>query len=216
MEARNMRNEDESRSGRPVVVTEFLTLDGYIVGPDEDISWVAEGFDPQMQEDLAAHIGRYGLFVFGRTTYEIFAEYWPHAEPYDAGDAVRPSEGKEDPRIIKALNEQPKLVFSTTLGEADWAGTRVVAGDVAGEIRRLKQEQGGAIGLQGSASIAQALAAADLVDEYRLYLHPVVLGAGTPLFATGHNRRDFELTDLTQYANGVIATTHQRKENGER
>jgi dihydrofolate reductase len=211
-----MSNEDVSTAGRPVVVTEFLTLDGYIVGPDEDISWVAEGFDPQMQEDIAAGMNRFGLFVFGRTTYEIFAEYWPHAEPYDEGDALLPSEGKEDPRIIKALNDQPKLVFSTTLAEPEWAGTRVAAGDVAGEIRRLKQEQGGAIGLQGSASIVQALAAADLVDEYRLYLHPVVLGAGTPLFASGHDRRDFELTDLVRYANGVIATTHQRKEHGER
>jgi dihydrofolate reductase len=211
-----MSNEDVSTAGRPVVVTEFLTLDGYIVGPDEDISWVAEGFDPQMQEDIAARMNRFGLFVFGRTTYEIFAEYWPHAEPYDEGDALLPSEGKEDPRIIKALNDQPKLVFSTTLTEPEWAGTRVAAGDVAGEIRRLKQEQGGAIGLQGSASIVQALAAADLVDEYRLYLHPVVLGAGTPLFASGHDRRDFELTDLVRYANGVIATTHQRKEHGER
>jgi dihydrofolate reductase len=211
-----MSNEDVSTAGRPVVVTEFLTLDGYIVGPDEDISWVAEGFDPQMQEDIAAGMNRFGLFVFGRTTYEIFAEYWPHAEPYDEGDALLPSEGKEDPRIIKALNDQPKLVFSTTLTEPEWAGTRVAAGDVAGEIRRLKQEQGGAIGLQGSASIVQALAAADLVDEYRLYLHPVVLGAGTPLFASGHDRRDFELTDLVRYANGVIATTHQRKEHGER
>jgi dihydrofolate reductase len=211
-----MSHEDVSTSGRPLVVTEFVTLDGYIVGPDEDISWVAEGFDPQMQEDIAAGMSRFGLFVFGRTTYEIFAEYWPNAEPYDAGDALSPSEGREDPRIIKALNEQPKLVFSTTLDQAEWAGTRVVAGGVADEIRRLKHEPGGAIGLQGSASIAQALAAADLVDEYRLYLHPVVLGAGTPLFAAGHNRLDFELTDLTRYANGVVATTHQRKENGER
>lgn len=201
---------------RPVVVTEFLTLDGYIVGPDEDISWVSDGFDPQMQEDIAVDLMRYDLFVFGRTTYDIFAEYWPHAEPYDEGDALKPSEGKEDPRIIKALNERPKLVFSTTLTEPAWAGTRVVAGDVADEIRRLTHEPGGPIGLQGSASIAQALAAADLVDEYRIYLHPVVLGAGTPLFALGHQRRDFELTDLTRYANGVIATTYQRKEKDDR
>ncbi|MGH9286936.1 MAG: hypothetical protein ACRD0V_01345 [Acidimicrobiales bacterium] len=80
-----MNRQTESR-GRRVVVTEFVTLDGFMVGPDEDMSWVAVGFDPQMQEDLAEDIGRtYDLFVFGRVTYNIFAGYWPHAVPYDVG-----------------------------------------------------------------------------------------------------------------------------------
>ena len=64
--------------GRRVIVAEFVTLDGYMVGPDEDVSWVAVGFDPQMQEDIAVDIsGTFDLFVFGRVTYEIFADYWP-------------------------------------------------------------------------------------------------------------------------------------------
>lgn len=204
--------------GRRVVVAAFLTLDGYMVGPDEDISWVAEGFDPQMQEDIAHDMDTlYDTFVLGRVTYDIFAAYWPHVEAYDSGDEVNPSGGKEDPRIIRALNERPKVVFSTTLGQPDWAGTRVVAGDVAEEVRRLRAEPGRAVGVQGSASIVQALAAADLVDEYRLYLHPVLLGAGKPLFhGGGLDRRDFRLTGLTRYDNGVIATVHQRIEGGAR
>jgi dihydrofolate reductase len=87
-----------------------------------------------------------------------------------------------------------------------------VAGGLEDEIRRLKQEPGEAIGVQGSASIVQALARADLVDEYRLYVHPVVLGAGKPLFAAGHARQDFALTRLARYANGVVATTYERKD----
>jgi dihydrofolate reductase len=206
--------DDETESGRRrVVVSEFVTLDGYMVGPDEDISWVAEGFDPQMQDDIADETDRlYDLFVFGRVTFDMFADYWPHAVPYDKGDALKPSAGKEDPRIIRALNDRPKLVFSTTLGEPDWAGTRVVAGGVEDEIRRLKHEPGQAIAVQGSASIVQALARADLVDEYHLYLHPVLLGDGKPLFPAGHDRQDVELTGLTRYANGVIATTYERKD----
>jgi dihydrofolate reductase len=199
--------------GRRVVVSEFVTLDGYMVGPEEDMSWVTDGFDPQMQDDVAEDLSRtFDLFVFGRVTYDIFAAYWPHAVPYDEGDELMPAEGKEDPRIIRALNERPKVVFSTTLGDPGWGNTRVVAGGVENEIRRLKNEPGTAIGIQGSASIVQALARADLIDEYRLYMHPVLLGDGKPLFAAGHDREEFELTRLTQYGNGVIGTTYERKD----
>ncbi len=198
---------------RRVVVAEFVTLDGYMIGPDEDISWVIDGFDPQMQEDVAVDLSTtFDLFVFGRVTYEIFAPYWPHAVPYDEGDALNPSEGKEDPRIIRALNDSPKLVFSTTLGEPEWANTRVVAGGLEDEIRRLKKEPGKAIGIQGSASIVHALARADLVDEYHLYQHPVLLGGGKLLFPAGHGRQNLDLTRLTRYDNGVVALTYERKD----
>ena len=204
-------------AGRRLVVVEFLTMDGYMVGPDEDMSWVAEGFDPQMQEDIADDVDRlFGTFVFGRVTFDIFVDYWPHAVPYEDGDALAPAEGREDPRIIRALNDRPKVVFSTTLGDPGWAGTRVVAGGLTDEIRRLKAEPGRDICVQGSASVVEAAAAADLVDEYRLYLHPVLLGAGKPLFAPGHDRTDLDLTHLARYDNGVVAVVYQRKDGATR
>jgi dihydrofolate reductase len=197
---------------RSVIVSTFVTLDGYMVGPDEDISWVAEGFDPEMQEDIAVAMSRdVGVFVFGRVTFEIFAEYWPNAMPYDQGDELRPSEGREDPRIIRALNESPKLVFSKTLENPEWENTRVVDEGLEDEVRELKKQPGKPINIQGSASIVQALERADLIDEYRLYVHPVLLGAGKRLFATGINRQDFELSDVKQYANGVVSMTYKRK-----
>src|SRR5262245_9047360 len=204
----------ETRLGkrRGVVVAEFVTLDGFIVGLDEDMSWVSHGFDRRMQEDIAQDIGSYDLFVFGRVTFEIFAGYWPDAVAYDAGDSLDPAGGKEDPRIIRALNEEAKLVFSTTLGEPGWPGTRVVGGGIEDEVSRLRSEPGSAMLVQGSAHVVQALARADLVDEYRLFLHPVLLGAGTPLFGGGHGRQDLDLVRTVQYANGVIATTYQRRE----
>jgi dihydrofolate reductase len=202
--------------GRRVVVTEFVTLDGVMVGPDEDMSWVAVGFDPQMQDDLAEDMSGFDLFVFGRVTYGIFADYWPHAVPYDEGDAPKPAEGREDARIIRALNETPKLVFSTTLEQPKWDNTRVVAAGLEDEIRRLKQEPGGAMAIQGSASIVEALSRVDLIDEYRLYVHPVLLGDGKRLFLGGQTRQDFALTGLTRYANGVIATTYERKDGADR
>jgi dihydrofolate reductase len=165
-----------------------------------------------MQDDIAEAMSREsGVFVLGRATYEIFVAYWPQAVPYDEGDALDVAEGKEDPRIIRALDELPKLVFSRTLGGSDWNNTRVVGDGLEDEIRRLKQQPGKAINIQGSASIVQALGRADLIDEYRLYVHPVLLGAGKPLFAPGHDRQDLELASSKPYANGVVAATYRRK-----
>ena len=107
-------------------------------------------------------------------------------------------------------------MFSTTLGEPDWAGTQVLTGGLEDEIRRLKKEPGKAIGIQGSASVVHALARADLVDAYHLYQHPVLLGDGKPLFPAGHARQDLELTNLTRYDNGVVALTYERKDGGAR
>ena len=198
--------------GRRVVVSEFVTLDGYMVGPDEDMSWAVAGFDPQMQADIAEEMSRESdAFVFGRLTYEIFAAYWPGAVPYDVGDELSPAEGKEDPRIIRALNDFPKLVFSTTLTGSEWSNTRIVGEGLEDEIRRLKEQPGKAVSIQGSASIVQALARADLIDEYLLYVHPVLLGGGKPLFATGTTRQDLELARIKPYANGVVAMSYTRR-----
>jgi dihydrofolate reductase len=204
-------------AGKRIVVTEFVTLDGYMVGADEDMSWVAAGFDQQMQEDIATDMdSSYDTFVFGRVTYDIFAAYWPHALPYDEGDELKPAEGKEDRRIIRALNDRPKVLVSTTVTEPTWANTRVVAGGLENEVRRLKREPGKAMLVQGSASIVHALGRADLVDEYRLYVHPVLLGEGKALFPPGQARQDLTLTGLTRYANGVLATTYQRTNGADR
>ena len=197
--------------GRQVVAQTFVTLDGYMVGPDEDISWVIAGFDPEMADDIAAHMSDAELFLLGRVTYEIFAAYWPHAVPYEDGDPIDPAGGKEDPRIIRALNDSPKVVFSTTLAEAGWDNARVVAGGLGDEVRSLKAQPGGPINVQGSASIVQALARADLIDEYRLYVHPVLLGDGKRLFANGLDRQDLALAGIKPYANGVVATTYRRR-----
>ena len=199
-------------AGRPVVVPHFVSLDGFVVGPEEDMSWVVDHFNPEMADDIAvAMTDQSDTFVLGRVTYQIFESYWPTAKPYEPGDALAPAEGKEDPRIIRALNDYPKIVFSKTLKPPAWKNTRVVREGVEEEIRRLKQQPGRAINVQGSASIVQTLARADLIDEYQLYVHPVVLGDGKPLFRPGFSRQDFERVRVKPYENGVMGLTYRRK-----
>jgi dihydrofolate reductase len=195
---------------RQLTASTFVTLDGYMVGPDEDVSWVVASFHPEMAADVAEDISeRSGGFVLGRVTYEIFAAYWPHAVPYEPGDALAPAQGKEDPRIIRALNEYPKILVSRTLTAPEWNNTRVVSSGLVEEIRALKQQSGKALNIQGSASIVQALA--DEIDEYHLYVHPVVLGAGKRLFADGAGRQEFELALSKPYPSGVVAMHYRRR-----
>ena len=101
------------------------------------------------------------------------------------------------------MNEIPKVVFSSTLTDPAWADTRVVSGDLAAEIAKLKAEDGGPLLLHGGASFARALAALGLIDEYRLYVHPVALGDGLPLFG---ERVRLKLVDSRTFATGVVAS----------
>src|SRR5262245_15988980 len=139
-----------------------------------------------------------GAFLLGRRTYEIFAEYWP-------------SVTDETDQIARALNNRPKYVVSTTLREAAWPGTSVLSGDVAGRVAELKQQSGGPLLLIGSARLAQTLLAHELVDEYRLLLHPVVVGGGKRLF-DHHDGEPVELrlADSTTTGSGLVILSYQR------
>jgi dihydrofolate reductase len=140
-----------------------------------------------------------GGFVLGRRTYEIFAASWPTVtDPTD--------------RIAHALNTRPKYVASTTPFEATWPGTTVLGGEVAEQVAKLKQQpgDGGPLLVIGSATLAQTLAAHHLVDEYQLWLHPVVLGSGKRLFDDrDSNLVDLRLVDSTTTGSGLVLLTYQ-------
>lgn len=165
-----------------IVVNAFLTLDGVMQapgGPDEDRDsgfvhggWQAPFFDEAGGRVVTEGIKDADGFLLGRKTYDIFAGYWPRVtDPNDP--------------IATALNSLPKHVVSRSLERATWNNSRLIKGDVLAELRKLRQAPGRTVHTWGSTELLQTLMKNDLVDEYRLFTFPVVLGTGKRLFASG-------------------------------
>jgi dihydrofolate reductase len=189
-----------------VVVSEFLTLDGVMQAPgapDEDRDgsfqhggWQLPYFDEVGGDAVGKGLAAAGGFLLGRKTYEIFAAFWPN-QPAD------------DP-FAATLNNLPKYVASTTLQEPlTWSNSTLIKGDVADQVSELKQHPGNDLVVIGSGVLAQMLMRHDLVDEYQLMVHPVVLGAGKRLF-DGNVKIPLQLVDTKTTVTGVLILTYQR------
>ncbi|MCX9082284.1 MAG: dihydrofolate reductase family protein [Candidatus Methanoperedens sp.] len=186
---------------RKIIVSEFLTLDGVMQAPgepDEDRSggFKHGGWHQPYHDDIVARmiiegIAGSGGFLLGRRTYEIFAAYWPTA-PEEAQAFADP------------LNSLPKFVVSTTLREPlAWNNSTLIAGDVVNEIAKLKRQFGNDIRVIGSGELVQTLMKHDLVDEYNLMIHPLVLGSGKHLFREEGSKQILELLDFKTTSKGV-------------
>ena len=190
-------------------MVEFVTLDGVMQGlggPDEDREG---GFDlggwsaPYGDEVLARHagegIGETSAYLFGRKTYEQMAAHWPN-EPADNPMAA-------------SLNTTPKYVATRTLREQDleWANSHVVNGDMVEAIQGLKAEGDGFVTVLGSGVLVQTLIANELVDTYRIMLHPLVLGAGKRLFREYRRPLRLRFAGCTPTTTGVLLLTYERE-----
>lgn len=189
---------------RDLVVSSFVTLDGVMQapgGPEEDPSggfayggWSVTAWDGTMEEVMTAAEQIPCDYVLGRKTYEIFAAHWPHV----------------DDSMGRKLTEATKYVASNTLESADWENTIVLGGDVAAELRELKAGAGPELQVLGSWDLIQTLAANDLVDEYRLWIYPVVVGKGKRLFGDDVTAAGFTLADSRTSSTGVLMTTYRK------
>jgi dihydrofolate reductase len=190
-----------------LIVTTFLSLDGVMQapgGPDEDRSggfdhggWLVPFADEDMMRIVVEWIARADGFLLGRKTWELFAAHWPRVT--DPADPV-----------ARALNTLPKYVVSTTLTSADWHGSTLIRGDVVDQVTRLKQRPGRELQVHGSGGLAQTLLRNDLVDEYRLWYFPVVLGQGKRLFGDGAVPTTLRLVDARTTRAGVAIQSYQR------
>lgn len=174
---------------RRLIVSNMMSLDGFFEGPNRELNWhvVDDEFFGYATEMLRS----VDTILFGRTTYELMAKYWP-AAPKD--------------EIADKMNGLPKIVFSKTLDKADWKNCRLVRGDAAEEISKLKQMPGKDkdMVILGSATLASDLLQRGLIDEYRVILNPVLLGAGNPLFKGIERGLKLALRETKQLRSGVV------------
>ena len=167
-----------------------MSLDGYVGPLGEDADWVMRDFDDDFSTYMVDEVlTQAGTHAMGRVTYEEMAGYWPTATSVFAAP----------------MNEIPKVVFSKTLTSADWPETRIASGDLSEEVARLKEEPGRDVLVHGGSKLVQSLSRLGLIDEYKVIVHPVALGAGDPLFG---DPTDLELVSSRAFGGGVVALTY--------
>jgi dihydrofolate reductase len=191
---------------RKVIASTFVTLDGLMVGPNEEMDWVLDNLDGEMENDIADQLKSVDAILLGRVTYQIMANYWPTAT---AGTSVPRSQGVEDPIITDRMNNLPKIVFSKTLQKVEWNNSRLVKENIADEVSKMKQQPGKDLVLFAGADIASTFIQLDLIDEYRIIVNPVVLGSGKPLFKDINNRLNLKLLKTKTFSCGNVILYYQ-------
>jgi len=184
-----------------LVVTEFISLDGIIEDPGgsegtPNGGWSFRSPAPEGQHFKFEELQASDVQLMGRVTYEGFAAAWPAMEEA-TGD------------FGKRMNSMPKVVVSTTLTDAAWNNTTIISGNVAAEVTKLKGRYEGDVLVSASATLVDTLREHDLVDEYRLMVHPVVLGSGKRLFKEGAAGTDLELVDSRKVGPDVLLLTYR-------
>ena len=179
---------------RKVIVHIATSADGYIAGPDGDLEWLTSRPAPDGFYGMNTFMKSIDTTVLGRKTYEIFAGYWPYA-PADDPIAVR-------------LNEAPKYVASRTLDSLGWKNSTLIKGDIAEEVARLKEKYN-EIHTSGSGNLAQSLMQQSLVDQYYIWVYPVLLGSGKRLFGDGTVPTALRLVESRTFGNGAVLLSYE-------
>lgn len=182
---------------RKLQVFNQVSVDGCFADEHGDMSW-AHKSDPEWDEFVATNASGGGTLVFGRVTYDMMASFWP-----------TPLAKQTAPAVAERMNAMEKIVFSRTLQSATWNNTRVLRGDLAAEVRKLKAEPGPGLTILGSGTIVSQLTEARLIDEYQLVVNPLVLGRGRKLFDGVRERAPLTLKSARPFRNGNVVLTYE-------
>jgi dihydrofolate reductase len=199
---------------RKVILAMQMTLDGFSTGPNGEMDWLPPFNDEKSWKDLHGEMWNQlrsvDTFLLGRVTYQIWEKYWP-------ATATSPSSTRNDIEFSRFAEKTQKIVFSKTLERAEWKNTRLVKENIAEEIARMKQQPGKNMVVAGGAGIAQTFMRLDLIDEYYVTVHPVVLGMGKPLFGNLGDRIKLKLVGTKTFNTGAVELHYQPKaESGAR
>jgi dihydrofolate reductase len=177
-----------------------VSVDGYMEGPNREIDW--HMVDDELHRHLNGWLAGAGGFLEGRVTYELMAEFWPTAD-------LDPDATPTIVEFAQIWRDMPKVVYSRTLDRADWNAT-VAHEVVPTEVLALKAQAGGDLVLGGS-DLATEFARHDLIDEYRLYVHPVVIGRGTQMLRPSDAKVPLQLAETHAFGNGVVMLRYERR-----
>ena len=174
----------------------FISLDGFYEGPNGELDW--PNVDAEFNDFAVRQLDEADTLGFGRATYEHMAACWPTEQAM-----------ANDPAITSRMNDKEKLVFSTTLTDANWPGTTVVRGEAIEHVPELKAAPGKEVLVIGSAHLTANLAQAGVLDELRIMIFPIVLGQGRSLFEDLKNRVSLTLLRVRQFDSGNILLTYR-------
>jgi dihydrofolate reductase len=174
----------------------MVSLDGFVEAPDHDLSW--HNVDSEFNEFANKQLDETSTLVFGGTTYKMMADFWP-------SDMA----AKNAPETASRMNSLHKIVFSKTLGKAEWNNSELHSSDIARVIHDAKNESGKDIAVLGSSNLCVALIREGLLDEIRIMVNPVVLGQGTPLFTGINEPLKLNLVGERQFSSGNVLLTYR-------
>jgi len=184
---------------RKLIVFNHVSLDGYFVDGNGEMRWAhATHQDAEWDAFVSGNASGGGTLVFGRITYELMASFWP-----------TPFAIENMPAVAAGMNNMPKVVFSRTLDKASWNNTTLVKGDLAAEMRKMKQASGENMTILGSGSIVSQLAQEGLIDEYHIVVNPVVLGKGRTIFDGVKEKLRLKLTKTRAFGNGNVLLCYE-------
>jgi dihydrofolate reductase len=176
---------------RKIIFQMMTSLDGFFEGSGRELDWHV--VDQEFFHYALDLLNSVDTILFGRVTYLMMAEYW-----------LSPKTVADDPVIANKMNTLPKIVFSSTLENADWANTRIVKNNVAGELMKMKEQSGQDMVIFGSSDLAVTLTKLGLIDEYRIIVNPVVLGSGKALLKGLNARLKLKLVTSRNFSSGSV------------
>lgn len=180
-----------------IIAYNFISLDGYYKGIDEDISWHKHGKEEeQYSEEMLA---QNKVLLFGRKTYEHMAAFWPI-----------PAAGEMFPKVAAGMNAAEKIVFSNTLTETGWENSRILNGNIVEKMHTLRQSDVRDFAILGSGSIINLFTDHNLIDEYQLMVDPVAIGRGTSIFKGIKGDFQLKLSSVKTFDSGVVLLTYHR------
>jgi dihydrofolate reductase len=195
--------QKEKMTMRELKLQVQMTVDGYIASPKSEIDWVTFNWDDDLKEYVTALTKPVDTIVLGRNLAEGFIPHWASV----AGDPNNP-----EVEAGKQFTSLPKVVFTKTLNESTWENTVLAKGDLVEEIMKLKKQSGGDIIVYGGASFVSALIKHNLIDEFHLFINPVAIGDGMPIFKELENKQHLNLVKAKSFDCGIVVLNYELKQ----